>query len=349
MSAQPGIALAARAAEAASVALLLVDASGTILFANGAAEPLLARSRRRLVGETLETIGAWGAIAAEMAERARTSRREVLAHDIVVESEGREQRAAIDAVPDGDDICIAIRPAPPGIVNPRGEGAANAAVGFGRMLSHELKNPLAGARGAAQLIAQSGEGESAELARLIVTELDRARRIAEHWSRIGDIVAQPPEAVNLHALAREAIASARAAAARGVAFTESFDPSLPEAWGDRDLLLQAVLNLLTNAAEALARQEDGEVRLVTRYRRLAPGAAAPEARLEIEVADNGPGIPEALGESVFNPFVTGKPAGEGLGLAFVSRVADLHGGGVEFDSRPGRTAFRLFLCEARSV
>lgn len=337
---------AVRAAESAGVALLLIDPDGHILYANAAAEPLLGRSRRKLVGVPLDTVGPWGELAADMAGRARDSGREVLAHDVAVEIEGREQRGAIDAVPDGSEVCVSIRPAPPGIVNPRGEGAANAAVGFGRMLSHELKNPLAGARGAAQLIAQTGDEESADLARLIVTELDRARRIAEHWSRIGDIVPGPPEPVNLHALAREAIASARAAAPGSVAFSESFDPSLPEAWGDRDLLLQAVLNLLTNAAEAVGREGEGEVRLVTRYRRLAPGAAAPEARLEVEVVDTGPGVPEHLGESVFNPFVTGKPAGEGLGLAFVSRVAGLHGGAVEYDSRPGRTAFRLFLSEA---
>lgn len=337
---------AARAAEAAPVALLLVDEAGTILYANAAAEPLLGRSRRKLAGEALAGCGPWGQVAAEMAGRARASGREILAHDICVRFGEDSERGSLDVVPEAGGTCIAIRRAPPGVLSPHGEGAANAAVGFGRMLSHELKNPIAGARGAAQLIAQTGEGETAELARIIVTELDRARRIAEHWSRIGDIVPAPLEAVNLHALAREAMASARAAAAPGVRFSEHFDPSLPEGLGDRDLLLQAVLNLLTNAAEAVARAGQGDVVLTTRYRRPLPGGIAPDARLEIEVRDTGPGVPEALAGSVFNPFVTGKPAGEGLGLAFVSRVADLHGGGVEFDSRPGRTAFRLFVREA---
>ncbi|MFW5973963.1 MAG: ATP-binding protein [Natrialbaceae archaeon] len=131
-----------------------------------------------------------------------------------------------------------------------------------------------------------------------------------------------------------------------MAFEEHFDPSIPDAAGDRDLLLQAVLNLLINAAEALG-GDGGRVSVSTRYRSARPGGPAPEARLEIEVLDEGPGVPEALQEAVFNPFVTGKPAGEGLGLALVSRIADLHGGGVEFTSRPGCTVFHLYLKEAR--
>lgn len=346
MSFPEGRDAAMRAAEAASVALLLVDAAGAIIYANNAAEPIFARSRRKLAGQSLAACGPWGEVAADMAKRAIATDREILAHDVAVTSGGAVERGTLDAVPESGGACIALRRAPPGIISPRGEGAANAAVGFGRMLSHELKNPIAGARGAAQLIAQTGEGETAELARIIVTELDRARRIAEHWSRIGDIVPQPAESVNLHGLAREAIDSARAAASATIHFEERFDPSLPDAWGDRDLLLQAVLNLLTNAAEAVQGEEAAEIVISTRYRRPAPGGMSPEARLEVEIIDSGPGVPPEFGESVFNPFVTGKPAGEGLGLAFVSRVADLHGGGVEFESRPGRTAFRLVLREA---
>ncbi|GGE36248.1 ATPase [Marinicauda pacifica] len=340
---------AARAAETAASVLIMIDACGQVIYANGAAEPLFGRSRQRLIGADLEELGAWGRVAGEIARRARISGREVLAHDVSLHEGDERLRGAIDAVPDGDDLCLVIRPTPAASVQPSGEGAANAAVGFGRLLSHELKNPIAGARGAAQLISQTADGETAELAAIIMTELDRARRIAEHWSRIGDVVAGEATSINLHALAREAIASARVAAGNEIRFQEAFDPSLPEAWGDRDLLLQAVLNLLTNSAEAIARHGDGLVRLTTRYRRLGPGSAAPDARLELEVLDTGPGVPDRLAGSIFNPFVTGKPAGEGLGLAFVSRVADLHNGAVEFESRPGRTVFKLFLQEARDT
>ena len=146
---------------------------------------------------------------------------------------------------------MSLRPWPESGASPRGDTAASAAAGFGRMLSHELKNPLAGARGAAQLIAQSEDEEVAELAGVIVNEIDRARRIAERWSGIGDLTPGPFAAINLHALVREAVQSASAGAEETVSFEEHFDPSLPDASGDRDLVLQAVLNLLINAAEAV--------------------------------------------------------------------------------------------------
>jgi two-component system nitrogen regulation sensor histidine kinase GlnL len=273
--------------------------------------------------------------------------RDVFAHDLPITLPEGLVRLSIDAAPEGEGACLCLRPWPESGASPRGDTAASAAAGFGRMLSHELKNPLAGARGAAQLIAQSEDPETAELAALIVSEIDRSRRIAERWSGIGDLTPGPFAAINLHALVREAVRSASAGAARGaVAFEEHFDPSIPDAEGDRDLVLQAVLNLLINAAEAVE-AEGGRVSVSTRYRSARPGGPAPDARLEILVLDDGPGVPDHLHEAVFNPFVTGKPAGEGLGLALVSRIAELHGGGVEFTSRPGRTVFHLYLKEAR--
>ena len=334
----------ARAAEAAPVALILIDAEGRVTFLNGAAEDVLDRSRKRVTGAALAGCGVIGGLAWPMAARAISERRAVFAHDVPLDGEGGRRRAAIDAAPEGEGACICIRLGPEAGGATRGDQAAAAAAGFGRLLSHELKNPLAGARGAAQLIAQSEDEETESLARLIVTEIDRAKRIAERWSRIGDIAAEPFTAVNVNALARDGARSARVSAPEP-ALEEDYDPSLPDAWGDGDLLRQAVLNLLINAAEAAG--PEGRVRIATRYRSARPGGPAPEARLEIEVSDDGPGVPDAIKESVFNPFVTGKPAGEGLGLALVSRIAELHHGGVDFDSRPGRTAFRLYLREAQ--
>lgn len=335
-----------RAAEAASVGLILVDAAGRIGFINASAETLIGRSRNQLSGALLADSGPVGAAAAGLALRAMSEARDVFAHDLPISLSGGLVRLSIDAAPEGEGACVCLRPWPESGASPRGDTAANAAAGFGRMLSHELKNPLAGARGAAQLIAQSEDEEIAELAGVIVSEIDRARRIAERWSSIGDLVPGPFEAVNLHALVREAVRSASAGAEDAVAFEEHFDPSLPDAAGDRDLLLQAVLNLLINAAEAVA-DAGGSVSVSTRYRSTRPGGPAPDARLEILVLDDGPGVPDSLQEAVFNPFVTGKPAGEGLGLALVSRIAELHGGGVEFTSTPGRTVFHLYLKEAK--
>jgi len=337
---------AARAAEAASVGLVLLDGAARIEFVNASAETLIGRSRKRLLGEVLDDAGEIGSAIAALARRAMVERREVFAHDLPIQTEAGFVRLSVDAVPEGEGACVALRPWPEAGASSTGGVAANAAAGFGRMLSHELKNPIAGARGAAQLIGASETGETAELAALIVNELDRARRIAERWSQIGDIAPAPLKPVNLHALVRGAVRSAAAASGEQVSWEEHFDPSLPEALADQDLALQAVLNLLTNAAEALS-NAGGVVSVSTRYRSARPGGPAPEARLEVRVEDNGPGIPDQLQGAVFNPFVTGKPAGEGLGLALVARIAELHGGGVEFESRPGATAFHLYFKDAR--
>jgi two-component system nitrogen regulation sensor histidine kinase GlnL len=344
----PDHASAARASEAARVGLILVGANLKIEYVNAAAETLLGRSRRRLCGADLGDCGPIAAAAAALARRALDEDREVFAHDLVVNGAGEAPgvRLAIDAAPEGGGVCVSVRASPEGASAARGAAAATAAAGFGRMLSHELKNPLAGARGAAQLMVQSEDSETAELAALIVRELDRARRIADRWSQVGDIALGPLQPVNLHALVREAVESARAASAPSVKWEEHFDPSLPDALADEDLARQSVLNLLINAAEAVE-ADAGHVSVTTRYRRARPGGPAPEARLEITVEDDGPGVPPELQDAIFNPFVTHKPAGEGLGLALVSRIAELHGGGVEFESRPGRTVFHLYLREVR--
>jgi len=340
-----GTGLAERAADAAPVGLVLTDRDGVILYVNASGESLLGRSRKRLTGLGIESAGPLGQAAGDMVRRAMAEGRAVVAHDVLAPVEGGEMRFSIDASPEGGGACVSLRPWPESAASPRGDAAASAAAGFGRMLSHELKNPIAGARGAAQLIAQDAQGESAELARVIMTELDRARRIAERWSRVGDIAPQPFAPVNLNALVQDAARSAAAGAPETIVWTEHFDPSIPDALADRDLALQAVLNLLVNAAEALG-EAGGQIGIYTRYRRARPGAPAPSARLEVAVSDDGPGVPDHLQEAAFSPFVTGKPAGEGLGLAMAARIADIHGGGVEFESRPGRTVFHLYFREA---
>ncbi|GGG93458.1 ATPase [Glycocaulis albus] len=335
----------AQAADFLPSAVLLIDGRGIITYVNDAAEALFERSARRLAGEALDGLGPWGSASRAVASRAVSEGRAVFAHDVRVEVPDGTRRGAIDAAPQGDGACISIRLWPEAGAVARGDRAANAAAGFGRLLSHELKNPMAGARGAAQLIASSADPETAEMAALIMAELDRALRIADRWSKVGDIAPHPFAPFSLNEVASEALRSMSAASGKGLALIEDYDPSLPDAFGDRDLVLQAVLNLLVNAAEAVSGQSDGAIEITTRYRMARPGGVAPEARLQIDITDNGPGVPDELGESIFSPFVTGKPAGEGLGLALVSRVAELHGGGLEYESRAGRTVFRMYLRE----
>lgn len=190
------------------------------------------------------------------------------------------------------------------------------------MLAHELKNPLASVRGAAQLIRrESNLDAAAELAQVIIQDVDRITRLADHWSRVGDIRLGERSEVNLNHLAVSAMDSLiRADASAKAILKDDFDPSLPAVYGDRDLLLQVVLNLLQNALDAVRGTPQPKIRIETRF------DTGPRSRtganptpLVLVVRDNGPGIPETLGSGIFTPFVTTKPAGEGLGLAFAAR------------------------------
>lgn len=221
-----------------------------------------------------------------------------------------------------------------------------AALGFGRMLAHELKNPLASVRGAAQLIAMShSEDEARELAALIIEDVDRMTRLADHWSGVGDVTMGSQVDINLNRVAVAARESVqRAGRDHGIGVSERFDPSLPESRGDADLLHQAVQNLIQNACDAVSGVESPEICIETRF---DPG---PESRIDgchaplvIAVHDNGAGVPDNMAGGIFTPFVTSKPAGEGLGLAFTARIAALHNGRIDFQSEPGRTVFNLRL------
>lgn len=334
---------AIQAADLTEAALIVCSSDLTIQYINPATETLLERSARRLLDTSLSSLPLWGEECTKAAQLALTLERDVISRDVTLYYTSGVKLGRIHAVPEDKDVILTLSLQTGQEAPPSKDGAANAAVGFGRLLSHELKNPIAGARGAAQLLSQNAKGEDRELAQLIMTELDRATRIADHWSKVGDIVAQDFQSININELARDAILSAEAASGSDIQFSEGFDPSLPMTAGDRDLLLQAVLNLVTNAVEAVRDQSNPEIRIETRYRQPSPGDHVPDARLILEIQDNGSGVDPSLKSSLFNPFVTSKDAGEGLGLAFVSRVADLHSGMIDFDSQPGRTRFRFYL------
>lgn len=220
--------------------------------------------------------------------------------------------------------------------------------GMGRMIAHELKNPLAGIKGAAQLLrddVKSEEGRS--LLELIGSEIDRIRRLADRMETLGDQDPDEMGSVNIHTVLRQARQIVQSAEPRLV-FSENYDPSLPHAQGDPDTLMQALLNLLRNAQDALRDTEKPEIELVTTFRTgvTARGENGQQGRnlpLQISVTDNGPGIADELQDHIFQPFVSTKRDGQGLGLALVSKVAKAHGGLVEVRSRPGRTTFSILL------
>jgi two-component system, NtrC family, nitrogen regulation sensor histidine kinase GlnL len=225
--------------------------------------------------------------------------------------------------------------------------AARSMTAMAAMLAHEVKNPLSGIRGAAQLLEQDADDSGRQLTQLICDETDRIVALVDRMEAFSDHQPLSRGAVNIHEVLERVRRIAQSGFARHVRFAEDYDPSLPPVHGNRDLLVQVFLNLIKNAAEA-APASGGEIILSTAYRhgrRLAPvgGGVPMQVPLLVSIGDNGSGIPEELKAHLFDPFVTTKRNGTGLGLALVAKVIGDHGGIIEFDSQPRRTVFRVFL------
>jgi two-component system nitrogen regulation sensor histidine kinase GlnL len=225
--------------------------------------------------------------------------------------------------------------------------AARSITAMAAMLAHEVKNPLSGIRGAAQLLEQDSDPAGRELTQLICDETDRIVALVDRMEAFSDHRPIERGTVNIHEVLERVRRAAQSGFARHVRIVEEYDPSLPPVHGNHDLLVQVFLNLVKNAAEALP-NADGEIILTTAYRhglRVArpSGEGRQHLPLMVAVTDNGAGIPEDLRPYLFEPFVTTKRNGTGLGLALVAKVIGDHGGVIEFDSQPRRTVFRVFL------
>ena len=229
------------------------------------------------------------------------------------------------------------------------KSAAKSAIGMAEMLAHEIKNPLAGITGAAQLLSMNLSAEELELTDLIVAESRRIVKLLGQVEQFGNLTEPVRKPVNLHDVLDRARRSALLGFGAQMKIIEDYDPSLPPAWGDKDQLLQVVLNLLKNAAEA-ADEGGGTIRLHTYFEhsfrmRRADGTGQ-SLPLQIEVIDDGPGLPENIKGDIFDPFVSGRENGTGLGLALVSKIISEHDGWISVDSTPGRTVFRISLSRA---
>ncbi len=227
-------------------------------------------------------------------------------------------------------------------------GAARSVTGLAAMLAHEIKNPLSGIRGAAQLLEQSVDDQDRALTQLITDEADRIVKLVDRMEVFSDERPIEREPVNIHAVLEHVKRLAQSGFARGIRILEEYDPSLPPVFANRDQLVQVFLNLVKNAAEALDETSDAEIVLSTAFRpgvRLSIPGARERVSLPLEfcVRDNGPGVPEEIQSHMFDPFVTTKTNGTGLGLALVAKIIGDHGGVIECDSQPRRTVFRILL------
>jgi len=324
-----------------------------IVWANQAALEWLGKSMRRVVGQTPWEIVTVGDDEAAIITKCKELNAPLTMRDCAVKrGEYEEEFCHLTAYPTEAGIGLSLSMAGP---QPRSSRVGGQLVsGMGRMIAHELKNPLSGIKGAAQLLRDDVEGEEGQsLIDLIGSEIDRIRRLADRMETLGDQDPANVDRVNIHEILRRARRVIQSANPKLI-FTERYDPSLPHAKGDADTLMQALLNLIKNAAEAVEPLGDkGELILETRFRsgvsrRNGSDETTQHLPIEIRIIDNGPGIAEHITDQLFQPFVSTKPEGQGLGLSLVSKVAAAHGGIVEVKSRPGKTKFSLLLSDGET-
>ena len=344
------------------LALIVIGPDLRIELVNPAAEQLLGQSARRLHDRALAEVLRFD--DARLTDRLGRDA-QVAARDAGMTLIGRGKRrldvtmtALIDR-PGAHLLTLRDAAAIEGLGEDGGDGGAQV-LRAPAILAHEIKNPLAGIRGAAQLLARNASDSDRALTTLIADEVDRIAKLIDQMQSLSRKSAEPVAPCNLHQAVRRASAVLEAAGGAALTIEEEFDPSLPEVLGNADGLVQVLLNLMTNARDAGqdAGQGADPVRIVVRTRFAsglqlnAQGRGSPvPLPIELRVSDNGAGVDPALREHIFDPFVTSKKSGQGLGLALVRRlVRDMDGRiAHERDEATGWTHFRVHLPVARAA
>jgi two-component system nitrogen regulation sensor histidine kinase GlnL len=336
---------------------LILDNGGYLVAANEAAEALFGQHLSLLSRGRFTAAMPPGSTLVRLIERCLVEDRPVRERGLEVALAGQPTLTADGtAAPLGEGavlVTLRVRQPLSGGDNPSDVAGLRSVVGLGRMLAHEIKNPLAGIRGAAQLLKAGAAAVDLQFAELIIEETERIRRLVDRMEAFSDDATPNKAPVNIHRVLDRVRALAANGVAEGLMLRAIYDPSLPPAWGEEDQLIQVFLNLAKNAAEAAHARGDGrgEITIATAYRhgvRVRGGAtsgdgARSSAPLEIRITDNGPGVPSHVRECLFEPFVTTKANGTGLGLALVAKIVAAHGGIIDFESKSGRTAFRVLL------
>jgi two-component system nitrogen regulation sensor histidine kinase GlnL len=340
-------------------AILVIDAENVIKYLNNMGEQFLQASAVFMTNQHLESLVPLDSPLFGLIEQVRNLGNEVIEYGVPLESPRIGKHLA--------DIQASSLPESPGWVvlslqersiaakidrQLTHRNAARSITAMASVLAHEVKNPLSGIRGDAQLLEQSADDSDMPLTQLIREEADRICALVDRMGTFTDGAPLQAKAVNIHRVLDRVVKLAKNGFGRHLRYIENYDPSLPPVLGDRDLLVQVLLNLLKNAAEA-APKTNGEIVLSTSYRHgvrfAVPGSdSRVHLPLMISIQDNGEGIPEDLQPHLFDPFVTSKPKGSGLGLALVAKIIDDHGGVIEFKSEPRKTTFKIMLPMADS-
>jgi len=338
-----------------ATAVVVLDERFVVRHANQAAENLLGAAAKSLIGHSLLPLFSEDAALEKALAEALVTHWDYSAQNVSYVRPGREPLplsctlTRIDAP--GMPLLVELRPIEQQLRLAREErliGEQQANRELIRNLAHEIKNPLGGLRGSAQLLERElDRAELREYTQVIIKEADRLQSLMDRLLTPHRAPRIAP--LGIHEVLERVCSLVLAEFSTGIRIVRDFDPSLPELIGDKEQLIQAVLNVVRNAAQALGSAgaqagKEGTITLRTRaVRQVTLLRQRHKLALELQVVDDGPGVPEDIRERIFNPLVSGRDGGSGLGLSLAQTFVHYHRGVIECDSRPGRTVFRIFL------